>query len=43
MTYAPDPGGKMIRVYDAVDPRMILEDLYAKLKLCYGERRKVEL
>lgn len=36
MTYAPDPGGKPIRVYDSVDPRMILEDFYAKLRLCYG-------
>ncbi|PWM58673.1 MAG: nucleoside hydrolase [Subdoligranulum variabile] len=36
MTYAPDSGGKSIRVYDSVDPRMILEDFYAKLRLCYG-------
>lgn len=37
MTYAPPAAGKPIRIYDAVDPRLILEDLYAKLKLCYAE------
>ena len=41
MTYAEDPDGKPIRVYDAVDPRMILEDFYAKLALCYGEEGTV--
>lgn len=34
MRYLPNPGGKEIRVYDFVDVRMILEDLYAKLTLC---------
>ncbi len=34
MRYLPNPGGKEIRVYDAVDVRMILEDMYAKLALC---------
>ena len=33
MRYLPNPGGKAIRVYDYVDVRFILEDLYAKLKL----------
>lgn len=33
MRYLPNPGGKQIRVYDYVDVRFILEDLYAKLKL----------
>lgn len=33
MRYLPNPGGKQIRVYDFVDVRFILEDLYAKLKL----------
>ena len=33
MCYQPNPDGKMIRVYDFVDVRMILEDLYAKLEL----------
>lgn len=34
MRYLPNPGGKEIRVYDSVDVRFILEDMYAKLKLC---------
>jgi len=34
MRYLPNPGGKEIRVYDYVDVRMILEDMYSKLKLC---------
>ena len=34
MRYLPNPGGKEIRVYDCVDVRFILEDLYAKLALC---------
>ena len=33
MRYLPNPGGKEIRVYDYVDVRFILEDMYAKLKL----------
>ncbi len=33
MRYLPNPGGKEIRVYDSVDVRMILEDMYAKLAL----------
>ena len=33
LRYLPNPGGKEIRVYDYVDVRMILEDMYAKLKL----------
>ena len=35
MNYLPDPKGKMIRVYDSVDIRMLLEDMFAKLALCY--------
>lgn len=35
MTYQPDPNGKLIRVYDYVDVRMLLEDFFAKLALCY--------
>ena len=34
MRYLPNPGGKEIRVYDSVDVRFILEDLYSKLTLC---------
>lgn len=33
MRYLLNPAGKQIRVYDAVDVRFILEDMYAKLKL----------
>ncbi len=33
MRYLPNPGGKQIRVYDYVDVRFILEDMYAKFKL----------
>ena len=36
LTYRPNPDGKMIRVYDSIDVRMTLEDLYAKLRLAYG-------
>ena len=32
--YLPNPDGKQIRVYDFVDVRMILEDMYSKLALC---------
>ena len=34
LRYLPNPGGKEIRVYDSVDVRFILEDMYAKLSLC---------
>ena len=35
MTYAENPGGKKIRVYDDLDVRVALEDFYAKMKLAY--------
>lgn len=35
MTYRPNPNGKLIRVYDYVDIRMLLEDFFSKLALCY--------
>lgn len=35
MSYEPNPEGKLIRVYDCVDIRMLMEDLFAKLSLCY--------
>lgn len=35
MTYQLDPNGKPIRVYDYVDVRMLLEDFFSKLALCY--------
>lgn len=35
MTYQADSDGKLIRVYDYVDVRMLLEDFFAKLALCY--------
>lgn len=37
MTYQSDPSGKLIRVYDYVDVRMLLEDFFAKLALCYRD------
>lgn len=37
-SYTPDPDGKPIRVYERVHERFILEDLIAKLELCYGAR-----
>lgn len=36
LTYRANPEGKLIRVYDSIDVRMTLEDLYAKLALAYG-------
>ena len=33
-TYTPDPKGKLIRVYERVHERFIIEDLIAKLNLC---------
>ena len=36
LTYQPHPNGKMIRVYDSIDVRMTLEDLFSKLELAYG-------
>lgn len=33
MCYRPDPSGRLIRVYDYVDVRMLLEDFFAKLEL----------
>ena len=37
MTYKDNPEGKWIRVYDAIDTRLTIEDLFAKLRLCYGK------
>lgn len=37
MSYTPDENGKPIRVYDKIDNRMTMEDLFAKLYLCYGK------
>lgn len=39
MTYTPNPKGKEIRVYDDIDKRLTLEDLYLKLELCYGSNK----
>ena len=38
MTYELGMRGKAVRVYDAVDMRLTMEDLFSKLKLCYGEK-----
>ncbi len=35
MSYTENPDGKEIRVYDTIDNRMTMEDLFAKLQLCY--------
>ena len=35
LTYQADPDGKLIRVYDSIDVRMTLGDLFAKLDLAY--------
>ena len=35
LTYEENPNGKKIRVYDSIDVRMTLEDLFAKLYLVY--------
>lgn len=40
LRYADNPQGKPIRVYDAVDVRLTLEDLFAKLALAYGRGEK---
>lgn len=37
MSYLPDPEGKWIRVYDEVDTRLTMGDLFAKLELCYRD------
>lgn len=36
-SYTARNEGKMIRVYDAVDVRMTMSDLFSKLRLCYME------
>ena len=38
LTYEPNPDGKEIRVYDSVDTRLTISDLFAKLDLCYGKQ-----
>lgn len=38
MTYGENPQGKQIRVYDSIDVRLTLEDLFAKLALAYGNQ-----
>ena len=35
LSYTPNPEGKEIRVYDSVDTRLTISDLFAKLDLCY--------
>ena len=38
LTYRENPAGKLIRVYDSIDVRMTLDDLFSKLELAYGGR-----
>ena len=35
LTYGNNPDGKLIRVYDSIDVRMALEDLFCKLEMAY--------
>lgn len=37
LTYGENPNGKVIRVYTQLNVRMAMEDLFAKLRLAYGE------
>ena len=37
-SYTMREDSKMIRVYDSVDTRLTLSDLFSKLRLCYGGR-----
>ena len=37
MHYIPNPEGREIRVYDDIDRRVAMDDLFAKLDLCYGK------
>lgn len=41
MTYLPGDGERKIYVYDDIDRRVTMDDLFAKLALCYGEREKM--
>ena len=36
LMYEENPDGKLIRVYDSIDVRMTLEDLFSKLELAYA-------
>lgn len=35
-SYTENLDGKMIRVYENIDPRLTIFDMFAKLRLCYG-------
>lgn len=37
LSYAPGSATRQIRVYEQIDPHFVLEDLFAKLALAYGE------
>lgn len=34
MTYIENPDGKEMMVFDDIDRRLLMDDLYAKLELC---------
>lgn len=38
MSYIPNPQGHEIRVYDSIDRRLAMDDLFAKIDLCYGSQ-----
>lgn len=37
MTYEENPEGKEIYVYDGIDRRLLLDDFFARLQMCYGK------
>ena len=37
MTYEENPDGKEIYVYDGIDKRLLLDDFFARLQMCYGK------
>ena len=39
LTYTVNPDGKEIRVYHAINIRLTIEDLFSKLKRCYGAEK----
>lgn len=35
LTYSPNPEGKLIRIYDWIDSRLTIQDLFCKMQLAY--------
>lgn len=38
MTYSENPDGKDIIVFNSIDKRLLMDDFFAKLWLCYKEK-----